>query len=93
MNFYNWAITNGYQDNLSIDRIDTNGNYCPENCRWVDTKTQANNTRRNHYITIDNETHTIAEWAELLSVDYYELRNKLKYNSFEKALAKLKVSF
>lgn len=71
INFYNWAMANGYKEGLSIDRIDSNGNYCPENCRWVDGYAQHNNTSYNKYITYNNETHTIAEWCRKLNLDYH----------------------
>ena len=83
MNFYNWSISNGWEEHLSIDRIDVNGDYKPDNCRWVDSLMQMNNTRRNHYITYNNETHTIAEWSRILNKNYSTLYNLLKKNSFK----------
>lgn len=67
--FRDWALENGYSDELTIDRIDVNGNYEPSNCRWVDMKTQANNTRKNVHVTIDGVTKTIPEWSELSGVN------------------------
>lgn len=66
--FCKWAMANGYDDNLTIDRIDANGNYEPSNCRWATTIEQANNKRNNHYITHNGETHTIKEWARIKGV-------------------------
>ena len=73
INFYNWAMENGYSDELTIDRINVNGNYCPENCRWATPKEQANNTRQNRIITFNNESYTMAEWADILKMEYHQL--------------------
>lgn len=62
--FFKWAIANGYAEDLTIDRIDSNGNYCPDNCRWVDIKTQQNNKRTNRRIEFNGRTLTLAEWAK-----------------------------
>lgn len=75
--FKDWAINNGYDKSLTLDRIDTNGNYGPDNCRWTDRKTQANNTRRNKWLTYNGETHTMAEWAEIVGMPYDRLNSRL----------------
>ena len=67
--FRDWAVANGYSDQLTCDRKDTNGSYTPDNCRWVTPKTQANNRRDNRLLTHDGQTHTISEWAELTGIN------------------------
>lgn len=86
--FYFWAMNNGYQENLTIDRIDVNGNYEPSNCRWIDLKTQQRNRRNNHLITYNDETLCIGEWAEKSGIEMrilWQRLNKLSW-SIEKAL-------
>ncbi len=64
MNFYNWAISNGYQDDLTIDRIDVNSNYYPENCRWITKTLQNKNTRYTNKIKEENEVLTLNDWVK-----------------------------
>jgi hypothetical protein len=66
LNFYNWAINNGYAEDLTIDRKEVNGDYEPSNCQWVTMKEQNNNKTDNHFITYKGETRTLAEWSEAL---------------------------
>ena len=77
ISFYNWAIYNGYNDNLTIDRIDVNGNYKPDNCRFIDQKTQQRNRSNNHLITYNGKTHCINEWAEILGFSKYVIQNRI----------------
>ncbi len=76
--FYDWAMANGYADNLTLDRIDTNGNYEPSNCRWATQKEQANNKRNNHLVTYKGETKTITQWAETTGIKRQTIQKRLK---------------
>lgn len=85
--FYEWATNNGYKDDLTIDRIDVNGNYEPSNCRWATIKEQSNNTRRNHFLTYKGVTKTITQWEEFLGFNNGCIRNRINNGwSIERAL-------
>ena len=77
LNFYNWSINNGWDENLTIDRIDVNENYTPENCRWTTMKVQANNTRKNHYVEYDNQIFTLSTLSEYLQIPYNIVRYRI----------------
>ena len=77
-NFKNWALNKGYKEGLSIDRIDNYDNYYPENCRWVSFIEQQNNKRNNHYITYNNKTQTMTDWARELGINYQTIIARLK---------------
>lgn len=88
--FSKWALSNGYADNLTIDRKDVNGDYCPENCRWVTMKVQANNRRDNVIVNFEDKNYTMSELAEKLNVSYNKLARRIeKYKTVEDAINSL----
>jgi hypothetical protein len=78
--FIAWAETHGWYDgsNLEIDRIDNNGDYCPENCRFVTTSENQNNRRSNHLITVGDETLTITQWSKQTGINKSTILCRLK---------------
>ena len=89
--FYKWSCDNGYSDNLSIDRIDNNGNYCPENCRWADNYTQANNKRNNRVFEYKGKCLTLSEWCKILNIPYKRTYYRINSGwSFEDAIVNKK---
>lgn len=76
--FRTWALANGYSSDLTIDRIDNNKGYSPDNCRWVTMKVQSNNTRVNRKVTYRGETHTLSEWQDITGISDDKIGRRLK---------------
>ena len=77
LNFVEWSKSNGYSDELTIDRIDGNKGYSPDNCRWADYETQANNISTNRWIECNGERHTIAQWSRITGLSQSKIKHRL----------------
>ena len=87
--FKKWADETKPFKDATVDRIDNNKGYSPDNCRWADMSTQANNRSSNLEITYNGETHNLREWSEMLNLDYKRVHNRMNKLgwSFEKAVS------
>ena len=91
MSFYNWSMANGYANDLTIDRIDVNGNYEPSNCRWVNMAVQQNNRSNNRILEYKGQKKTITEWAKYCGLSYRNLYYRLNNGyTIEEAIEKPK---
>lgn len=84
--FYDWAINHGYSDNLTLDRIDSNKGYEPQNCHWISISEQQRNRSDNCNITINGETKCLSEWARFYGISWATARSRHKAGmSWERA--------
>ena len=88
-NFCKWAKKNGYQIHLTLDRIDSNGNYSPDNCRWVTIKQQQNNKSNNVHYNLNGTIKTKAEWADYFGVKYSTFQTMIKRFGFDETVKKV----
>ena len=87
--FRDWAISNGYQEGLTIERKNVNGNYCPDNCTWIPLEKQARNRRTTRWVTYQGREMSLAEAAEIAAIPYKVVHNRIKHGwSLDEALGK-----
>jgi hypothetical protein len=85
--FMDWSFYHGYNEALTIDRIDFNGNYSPQNCKWATKIEQANNKRNNHVINIDGEEKTISEWARIYGINCDTIERRINAYGWDEQIA------
>lgn len=75
--FKQWAIKNGYTDELTLERMDVNGDYCPENCKWISKSAQSDNRRNSLLFTYNGKTQNLKRWSEESGIKYGTLRARI----------------
>jgi hypothetical protein len=87
--FYEWAMANGYEDDLTIDRENNNGNYEPGNCRFVTKKVNGRNRRANVFLTVNGRCACETEWCEILGCSKYRVKNWVRRYGIKEAEARI----
>lgn len=82
-NFRNWVNETRSDPSLTLDRMDVNGNYCPENCRWATEQEQQNNKRTNVMITYFNEIHSLSDWCRILNLPYSLIQSRITAHGWD----------
>lgn len=77
-NFFRWAFQSGYKENLTIERIDYDGDYCPENCRWATIKEQQNNRRNNRRVSINGQEKNLQEWCDIFGISQVTVHSRIR---------------
>lgn len=75
--FFAWAVANGYKEGLTLDRLNNDKGYSPDNCAWVLNKDNCNHNRKTHYLTYKGKTQSLKKWSEELGINYSTLRNRI----------------
>lgn len=91
--FCEWAVNSGYKKGVSLDRIDNNGNYSPENCRWVDFEYQSNNTCRNLFITLNGKRQTAGQWDKEFGLKPSTMASRVRHGYYDRRGIDIQASY